>query len=216
MKLFVWDLHGTLEQGNEKAVIELSNDILERFGYTERFDAQYAQELYGLKWYQYFERLFPEAGHDRHIELQAACFELSNSSAGASVIASYMQPSQGALELLAAIKARHHQVLISNTTPESIPLFINALGMEEFFDETNSLAVNMHTREATRTKKDILAMYLNDRSYDDYIIIGDSDSDMDLTEVAGGKGYLYTHCGLMHRGNRGRRIHDLKELLVEL
>jgi len=59
MKLFIWDLHGTLEQGNERAAIDMSNQILERFGYRERFSDEDVFKLYGLKWFQYFEYLLP-------------------------------------------------------------------------------------------------------------------------------------------------------------
>ena len=92
MKLFVWDLHGTLEQGNERAVIEMSNKILEAFGYSQRFNEDHIFELYGLKWHQYFEHLLPCEPADRHFELQAACFEFSNSPDGATMVLQYMQP----------------------------------------------------------------------------------------------------------------------------
>jgi hypothetical protein len=35
MKLFVWDFHGVLEMGTELSALEVSNNILERFGYTQ-------------------------------------------------------------------------------------------------------------------------------------------------------------------------------------
>lgn len=33
MKLFVWDFHGTLEKGNENAVLEITNRILKALVY---------------------------------------------------------------------------------------------------------------------------------------------------------------------------------------
>ncbi len=55
MKLFVWDFHGTLEKGNEYAVLEMSNIILEKHGHKERFTELQCRELYGKKWYEFFE-----------------------------------------------------------------------------------------------------------------------------------------------------------------
>jgi phosphoglycolate phosphatase-like HAD superfamily hydrolase len=216
MKLFVWDLHGTLEQGNEKAVIEMSNRVLEQFGYAERFDATHTQELYGVKWYEYFEHLLPYENERRHLELQAACFALSNSPEGTRIIANHMSPSLHALKVLEAIKAAHEQVLISNTTPESLPAFVKALAMEPYFDKSNRVAVNLHHHGTSLTKKDALAAYLNGKTYDDLVIIGDSGTDIDLVDVAGGQAYLYAHPGIPFRGNRGRRINDLADILAEL
>lgn len=54
MKLFVWDFHGVLEQGNEDAVLVISNQILHNFGYTEQFTPAQNRQLYGRKWYEYY------------------------------------------------------------------------------------------------------------------------------------------------------------------
>ena len=59
MKLFVWDFHGTLEKGNELAVLEISNLILKKHDYKERFLESQCRELYGEKWFEYFEYLLP-------------------------------------------------------------------------------------------------------------------------------------------------------------
>ena len=45
MKLFVWGLHGTLEQGNEDAAIEVSNLALEQHGYKQRFKPEDSRTL---------------------------------------------------------------------------------------------------------------------------------------------------------------------------
>lgn len=57
--LVVWDFHGTLERGNEYAVLETSNDVLEQWGYSERFTEEDAIRLYGLKWQAYFADIPP-------------------------------------------------------------------------------------------------------------------------------------------------------------
>ena len=48
MKLFVWDLHGVLEKGNEIALLEISNIILKKFGYLEKFSIEDCIKLNGL------------------------------------------------------------------------------------------------------------------------------------------------------------------------
>jgi phosphoglycolate phosphatase-like HAD superfamily hydrolase len=217
MKLFVWDLHGTLEQGNEYAVIEISNKVLKDFGYTEQFSPKHTSQLYGLKWHEYFASLLPKESPGKHTELQAACFAFSNSPEGVATIARYMKPSENAIMVLAAIKKNHEQVLISNTVPESLPIFMSALGIQKYFAASHALAVNQHAREAKRTKEDALTDFMHGKNYDEIIVIGDSETDMRLARESGAKAYLYAHAGSPFRSESGDfKINDLKEVLREL
>jgi len=215
-KLFVWDLHGTLEQGNEEAVIELSNMALEQMGYKQRFLLESSRDLYGLKWYEYFERLLPDEPHERHIELQVASFALSD--ANPEIIARHMRPSAYAHDVLATIAASPHgQILISNTIPTAVPLFLGALGMNHFFDTGNAFSINAHAREAQRTKEDALAEYLANKQYDKLVVIGDSNTDLRLAKAHGATAYLYAHPGYAFRAEGGDfRINDLREVLNEI
>jgi phosphoglycolate phosphatase-like HAD superfamily hydrolase len=217
MKLFVWDLHGTLEQGNEIAVVELSNKIVRDFGYSEQFTMKDGRDLYGLRWYEYFEHLLPNESHERHLELQVACFNYSNSIEGAELVAKYISPSKNAIKILSAIKNKHQQIVVSNTVPESLPVFIDALDMSEYFPEESAFAVNQHTKEAKRTKTDVLKEYLVNNSFDEIVVIGDSENDMKLAEDISAKAYLYAHAGTPFRSSLGHhQINDLIELMSEL
>ncbi|MDZ7786443.1 MAG: HAD family hydrolase [Candidatus Saccharibacteria bacterium] len=217
MKLFVWDLHGTLEQGNEDAVVELSNIILEKYGYSERLDIKLGKKLYGLRWHEYFEYLLPNEPHERHLELQATSFDLSNLPEGTKIIASYIKPSRNALQVLKAVEDKHHQIVLSNTVPESLPMFLKALNMLEFFDNNRALAVNQHTRESKRTKVDVLAEYTAEKNFEEIVVIGDSESDMALADAFNAKAYLYAHNGTPFRSEKGHyKINDLAELLSEI
>lgn len=207
MKLFVWDLHGTLEQGNEYAAIEMSNQILDRFGYSERFTEGHVHELYGLKWHQYFEHLLPAESPDRHFELQGACFTLSNSPAGAQIIARHMTPAPHAVDTLSAIKkSGHRQVLMSNTVEASVPLYLRALKFNDYFRPENAIAIDQHAKDAKQTKLSVLQSYLKDESFDHLIVIGDSAGDMALAQGVGATGYLYAHPGVAFRAGWQRRL----------
>jgi phosphoglycolate phosphatase-like HAD superfamily hydrolase len=215
-KLFVWDLHGTLEQGNEEAVIELSNMALKQFGYKQRFLQENSRELYGLKWFEYFERLLPDEPHERHIELQVTSFALSD--ANPEIIARHMKPAAHAHDVLATIAASpHDQILISNTIPTAVPLFLGSLGMEHFFDQARAFSVNAHVKDAQRTKEDALTEYLADRHFDQVIVVGDSNTDLRLAKAHEATAYLYAHPGYAFRAEGGDfRINDLREVLKEI
>jgi phosphoglycolate phosphatase-like HAD superfamily hydrolase len=214
--LFVWDLHGTLEQGNENAVIQISNQALKERGHTARFKHGDALRLYGKHWYEYFADILPEAAHEEHMELQQLSFAISDQST--ELIATYMRPSVHAAEVLAAIRMSDcEQILISNTVPSAIPLFLKALGMEQFFDERHAFSVNAHAKDASRDKTHVLDEFLKGKHFDKVVVIGDSASDIELSRHIGGIGYLYAHEGYPFRAQTGDYcIHDLQEVLEEL
>lgn len=202
MKLFVWDFYGTLERGNELAVREVSNTVLNEFCYEKHFTEQDCHTLYGKHWWEYFAHLLPEEPHERHLELEEAAFTLSNSQP--DIIARHIQPNEHAHDVLAQIL---HQILISHTRPESLGIFRDAVGMHGYFPQTF----------ASKTKQDILRRYLQEKSFDHIVVIGDSPHDVALVAVAGGVSYLYSHPGKPFRDcPADYHIRDLRDVLREI
>jgi phosphoglycolate phosphatase-like HAD superfamily hydrolase len=216
MKLFVWDFHGVLEKGNEAAVIEISNAVLEEFGYSERFTPEENESLYGRKWYEYFEYLLPTEPHERHLQLQAASFKMSDERW--DIVTKHIKPTANAIGVLEAIASSHQQIVVSNTKPHALVEYIRTVGMTDYFNHTNAFAVDQHKRDAARTKQDVLREYLESNpQVQQLVIIGDSKSDMALVEVAGGTRYLYAH---PHRAFKDAesdyQTHDLRDILREV
>ena len=217
LKLFVWDLHGTLERGNDRAVVDISNKVLRSNGVRERFTYEDGQALYGRKWHEYFLWLLGEDSHDRALQLQEECFELSESSPQLQY--QHIQPTPHATEVLSAISARHDQILISNTREATLDLFIKAIELESHFPCDKAFAVDQHMAGASKSKADALRDYLADRParYEELIFIGDSPSDMELKHIAGGLSYLYTHPEFPFRQCAADyRIRDLREVLFRV
>jgi len=216
MKLFVWDLHGTLEKGNERAVIDISNSVLERFDYAERFSYADNQHLYGRKWYEYFDWLFADSDHDRDLELQEACFKLSETSP--EMQCRWVRPTQYAPDVLSRIMSVHRQILISNTRAETLKVFIDVLGYSEFFSSANAFAVDGHAERPVGSKEEVLADFLRGAcNFEDIIVVGDSPSDMRLKDVAGGVTYLYAHPDFEFRKCvADHQIRDLRLVLERL
>lgn len=218
-KVFVWDFHGTLEKGNELAVIEITNKALEKHGFIERLNTEDAIKLYGVKWYEYFEHLLPRETHKVHVMLQQACFEWPNVF---EIIAKYLQPNDHALTVLGSVRdAGHDQVLISNTSADALPQFVALAGMSNYFNHTNTLAVMAHAKEVERTKAHVLEEYLAARPfvYDEVISIGDSINDVALVDSMKGKAFLYRHPGLSMEQNLDNHIssiRDLRQILKEI
>lgn len=190
MKLFVWDFHGVLEKDNDLAVLDISNEVLEQAGYTERFTEATSREYYGLKWYEYFERLLPDLNKEEHMALQAACFRFSEENL--QVLAGRIKPNDYATEVLQAIhEAGHDQILLSNTRPHDLLWFVDTVGLETYLPKAKIFGVNAHEKHGT--KKEALKSYLKNKTFTDIVIIGDSEGDMALQEIKGGSTYFYSH-----------------------
>lgn len=215
MKLFVWDYHGVLEQGNEISALHVTNLVLKQFGYAERLSERDAIRLYGSKWFEYFEYVLPEENHEKHLELQQAGFDYTTSNF--DFVASFIKPNPNADKVLKEISKNHKQILISNTDPKTLKHYIKIANIDGHFTSDLVFAANGHSKDSKKSKKIILKEYLQGKNFEEIIIIGDSPSDMALKEVAGGKTYLYCHPGMKHRECvADYRITNLNELLVEI
>jgi hypothetical protein len=115
---------------------------------------------------------------------------------------------------LEAIAQNHGQILISNTSVESLELFLNAVQVKGYFVE--AFAANNH-RSNGSSKKEILAAYLKGKSFESIVVIDDSPSAAELLSVAGGVFYLYTHPHLPFKESKADyKIRDLREILREV
>jgi phosphoglycolate phosphatase-like HAD superfamily hydrolase len=210
MKLFVWDFHGTLEKGNEYAVLEMSNVVLEKHGYKEKFSESLCRELYGKKWYEFFEYLLPDEPNSKHLELQEDCFSFSIEHP--EIIARYIKLVDHALEVLESIGEKHDQILISNTKPASLRVFIKSVGISHIFTNGKAFATDSHIKN--KTKHDVLKKYLLKNSFEEVVAIGDSPGDIELGKAIGAKTYLYAHHGQEFKNcNPHFKINDLREVL---
>lgn len=216
-KLFIWDLHGVLEKGNDHAVVEITNTILEQFNYSRRLSTQESYALSGKKWHEYFAHLLPDQSHEEHLKLQAASFTFSH--ANAHLVAKHIEPNDHSHDVLAAIaKSPHDQILISNTKPESLTEYLKILNLGRFFPPSHHFAVDGHTQNK-QTKKGILNAFLKGKTYSGGLItIGDSAGDVALIEGhTKGTSYLYQP---PHRPKRPIKathtINDLRAVLQEV
>ena len=158
MKLFVWDFHGVLEKGNEMAVKVTSSKALEQLGFDERFTLNDCINLYGKKWYEYFEYLLPSKSIEIYFSLQDACYKIQ---AKYNFIKKYIKPNDNANFVLTKIReSEHEQILISNTHPDAMNIFLDAVKLTAFFPENKCFGINSHSN-ITLNKKDTLRNFLD-------------------------------------------------------
>lgn len=215
MVLFVWDFHGVLEKDNEKAVIDISNQVLARSGFQERFTHEDNERYYGLKWYQYFERLLPGLTHEDHIALQSECFRYAEDNL--DILTRHIKPNDYVLEVLSEIaQTGNIQLVISNTRQADLIWFLDSIGVKGYFDKDHIIGVNAH--QTHNTKVDAITKFIEDLNPEKVIVIGDSEDDLIMGKAVGATTYFYKHPHREHENtnNADHVIKDLRVILKEL
>jgi len=221
MKLFVWDLHGTLERGTEQACLHISNEILKRNDYPVQFTQEEINLVFGRKWRDIFQTKIPNLKKSIYNELERQAYQQANESFEQQV-GKYTKRNDHVEDLLSRIEAAgHEQILISNATTENVDLFIHTLELEIFFPPHKRYAVTNSNEE--NPKLHVLKNHIDNskRIFTEIITIGDREGDIELVHVYGGVSYLYAHPGMPFKECRGDiipdyRINDLRKVLKEI
>ncbi len=215
-KLFVWDFHGTLEIGTQKAVVEVSNTILKKNKFSQKFTLSLCRRLSGLKWYKYFQFLLPQEPRSLHLKLQEDCFRFSDSHP--QIIVKHIRPTPHSHYVLRRIQKKHLQILISNTKPSSLKIFINAIKVNKFFTNKNSFAVDGHGPTRRQNKLKILKKYLKNHPTDQLIVIGDTKKDISLASLHPKSiSYLFSYPHQNFKDCQANfKIHDLRQVLHQI
>lgn len=129
------------------------------------------------------------------------------------IIAKHLEPNDYLHQVLAGISSKHQQILISNTPPLAIPIFINAIQINPFFSNHNAFGADQPGRD----KLAILQDYLQGKEVQDLIVIGDSAEDMKLASAVRATAYLYAHPGREWPDlEADYMINDLREVRREI
>lgn len=215
-QLYVFDFHGVLEKGTEKAVTIVSNMALKRLGYDFIISHEEIMKKYGHKWHDIFLQTVPKISYDEAYSLYKECLIVDELFP--NIILENTKQNDNAKKVIETIiKNNDNYILISNTNPKALKTFLKAAELENYFNETNSFAVNQHDEEVILTKENVLRNYLADKNYDKIIIIGDSPGDIELKKVCPKNSvtFLYTHPGLNFRdSDSDYKIRNLMEIFL--
>lgn len=187
-QLFVWDLHGTLECGTDRSALEISNQALATQGFTERLSAQDGARLFGLKWWEIFSHVLPDAESHVWDSLQDDCFALS-----AAQFSPHIQPTPHSHDVLTYVGKFQRQILLSATRHANLRQFMRGLGLDQFFPPGAYYAVDGHSGDRESTKISVLSGYLRTVEVDEVVVIGDTRTDMLLATAVGAVGVLFNH-----------------------
>ena len=198
--LFAWDFHGTLEQDNEYAVLEATNQSLLEFGYKVQATPKDIQELYGLPWGDYFRKLIPEIEDTTVEKLVARSRQLGRPAAGI-----HCKPRVHAHSTLKKIMEEGHiNIIVSNSTQSDLEFFMKITGVSPYIDEAYGVKGNKH-----QAIKNHLG------TYSKIIMIGDTENDITAGHRANATTYLVQN-GEPKPTKADHVITDLREILKEL
>jgi len=158
MKLFVWDFHGVLEKGNDYAVIEITNYVLEKFGYKRRLTEIEAKLLNGKKWFEYFAFLLPDEEFHLHRKLQSACFIRAEKNP--HITKKHLKINDNANNVLEKIyRSEHDQILISNTQQNALLSFLEMIDIKKYFQDENIFGLDAHTNPKSSKKRSSFKLF---------------------------------------------------------
>jgi len=189
---FVWDFHGTLGINNEKAVVEITNIILSQNSYKERLGLEKCIELYGCKWIDLIKAVIPNEPYNIHANIAKKCIKYS--LLNPDITRKYIEQSPMARHVLEVISyQKYDQILISNTQPQAMPMFLEATGLKGIFHEKMILTVDSLEYDPASTKKSVLSEFFRHKHYERLVVIGDTQEDIDLGNEFHGVTYLFRH-----------------------
>jgi phosphoglycolate phosphatase-like HAD superfamily hydrolase len=214
VNLFVWDFHGVLEKDNEHAVVEVTNQVLKEFKQTARLDMETCLALYGKKWGLYYKQLCPDLDEDTIMKMVERGIEISKTT---DVIFRHVKPMEFSHEVLAAIrKAKHENMIVSNTEPNALDRYLDAVKIKHFIN--HKIGADSHRKypHSKNSKIQLLKDFLKQKDYDKIIVIGDTETDIELGKSVGAVTYLFSRANKHPKISADFKITDLREILKEL
>ena len=213
-KLFVHDFHGTLEQGNEKALCKLVNLALGYCGFGERFTQEEINKIYGIPVIDYFKHILPDMHKIVYQNLRKSFRDIAIGKKP-PIFLEYIKPSRNSHEVLETIaKKGHTQIVISNVNSDGLITFLKSVEMLDYFPEEFRFGIDNGELDKI-SKSDVLKKFLENRRFDNIICVGDSPQDLNLVE--GCVSYLYAHDYMPVKEARcDYIIRDLRDILKEI
>jgi phosphoglycolate phosphatase-like HAD superfamily hydrolase len=214
VNLFVWDFHGVLEKDNENAVVEVTNQVLSEFGEKARVDLKFCKDLYGKKWGIYYKTACPHLDEDIILKMVNRGVEITQQT---DVIYKHIKPMEFSHEILDKIrKAGHENMIISNTEPKALDKYLDSVKITHLID--HKIGADSHRKGAhgQNSKIPLLKNFLNSKSYNKVLVIGDSETDIELGKAVGAVTYLFSRENNHPDVDADFKINDLREVLKEI
>lgn len=203
--LYIFDLHGTLIQGNENAIYAILGRLFEERNIDVKIDRQKIAELMVAPLKDIIACFVPDASPDEMTEMTARFRELSQ-----EISPKYLEPIEGAKETLAELKRGGNKIaIVTSANQRMANRMIEWVNLANLIDEL----IGMKDGEdpipfKSRSIQELGQRYRCEKVY----MIGDKDEDMKAGHEAGAITVLF---GLAETGREyaNVRITNLRALL---
>ena len=217
-KVFVWDFHGTLEEGVEIGFFEILKKLAKGNKAGRKITLSAVREKYGITVADYLRYFFPEANTSQIKKMMGEVAKIQNQNH----LKKYVRPAPGAIEVLSKIKeAGYENVVVSNSHPKHIEFLIDIVGMKNLIDHV--FAVDRHyspkKQDPVKEKVKIFEAIIKRRKLKSrqLIAIGDKATDVNAGILAGATTYHYLPKKFpIDKTNADFKIHNLREILREI
>src|SRR3972149_8153024 len=191
-KLFVWDFHGTLEEGVEVGFFEILKKIAKKNKADRKITLRQVREKYGITVADYLRYFFPKANTSQIKKMMEEVAKIQNQNH----LKKYVRAAPQAIEVLSKIKkAGYENIVVSNSHPKHIKFLIAIVGMKNLVSRV--FAVDRHysykKQDPIKEKVKIFKMIIKQKNLKDkqLITIGDKASDVNAGILAQATTYQY-------------------------
>lgn len=217
-KLFVWDFHGTLEEGVEVGFFEILKQLEKEYITDVQITLSEVRKKYGVSVADYLRYFFPKANLTQIKAMMKNIARIQNQKH----LKKYVKPAPHAIEVLRKIKkAGFENIVLSNSHPRHIKPLISLVGMKSLIGEI--YAVDRHyshkVQNPTAEKTKILKKIIKERKLKkgQLITIGDKAADVNSGIAARAVTYQYLRPNFpVDKTKADFKIHDLREILREI
>ena len=214
--LFAWDFHGVLEKDNELAVKEICDTLLRKKSINKEITLEKVRELYGLRWYDYFTFLFPQASHKELMETVGEAIAMSG-----HLTKNFLKANDYAEDVLQKIKNQGHwNIVVSNSCQVRIMDFVSWVKLDHLVSEV--IGIDKHQNDSSfdlvKEKAKVVKDQAEKLGAQKIVMVGDREEDILAGLAVGAVTYLYKGLLSRHSGETKARhiVTDLREVLKEL
>ncbi len=171
--LYVWDFHGTLEEGTIKQAEYVTNKIRREnnLSILNKEDLYFLFGEHWLLWFKYKEEISNEYAEKMYNSAQKLAL---------NTIKTFINPKAYAGEVLKNIKKNNGvNIVVSNTKLEKLYEYTEHTGLTEYFDYfIGNNDINIHEERVEDYKYKKVKNYLDNHVFEKIVCIGDQETDI--------------------------------------
>lgn len=179
-RLYAFDLHETLIDGNIWPLLETTNGSLAYHGKEKRYDIDGIKKMRGKPWSDFFRALYPGLTQEEADSMVVYARELALKN-DMEIVRKYIRPMDNSLKLLNEIRGRGDEIaIISNTINRNLKIYLEIVGMYNLVDYVLGITEEEEEKgfDTVASKGGRLRGLLEGKQYEKIVMVGDTKDDV--------------------------------------